>query len=160
MLRPLQQWTCDYCHLVIETGDEGVLEWLEDQDHRAYGFKIVHSLPASPLRKTREVGCYYYANHPDSAEARLDSFLGSDGLAHLLLFLGVGSEDRPLQVISTRELAEFYRRLMLPYYEEARLYWSAATKDGFFADRDQMWPYREDTLKSVTEEYGPKPRGM
>src|SRR5215469_7635304 len=106
MLRPLQQWTCDYCRLVIDAGNEGALEWLEDKDHRAYGFKIVHHLAASPVRITRSAGCYHYAAHSNSAEEPLDAFLGPDGLARVLLFLDVDWENCTSQVIGTRDLVE------------------------------------------------------
>jgi hypothetical protein len=156
MLRPLQQWTCDYCRHVIQAANEGVLEWIEDGEHQAYGFRVVHYLPASPIKSTREAGCYHYADQPHNAEERLGSFLGPDGLARLLLFLDVGSEHRPLPVASARELAECCRRLLLPYYEEARLYWGAATEDGFFRRGNRAWAYLEATLKSIIDEYGPK----
>ncbi len=156
MLRPLQQWTCDYCRQVIEAANEGVLEWIEDGDHQACGFRVVHYLPASPIKSTREAGCYHYADQRH--KERLDSFLGPDGLARLLLFLDAGSGHGPLPIADAPELAKCCRRLLLPYYEEARLYWGAATKDGFFRRGDRAWAYLEDTLKSIINEYGPKTR--
>ena len=96
-------------------------------------------------------------DRPNRAEIRLDSLLDSDGLARLLLFLDVDYQNCPAQV-SHREIAELCRRLMLPYYEEARLYWSTATKDGFFNNKSPASAYLEATLRSMIEEYGPKAR--
>ena len=154
MLRPLQQWTCDYCRQVIEGANEGVLEWIEDGEYQAHGFRVVHYLPASPIKSTREAGCYHYADQPH--KERLDTVLGPDGLARLLLFLDAGSERCPLPVAGARELAECCRRLMLPYYEEARLYWGAATKDDFLPRGNRAGAYFEATLKGIIEKYGSK----
>ena len=163
-LRPLKQWICDFCGEVIASPVDGWLEWLDDADHRAHEFKIVHHFPASPQRETRSNGCYHYSKHPDRADMHLDSFLGADGLAYLLSFIDIGYKEIPShregpRVRSTREWAELFRRLQLPYYEEARLYWDRAESDGFFGGCNQIWPYLEGNLAEIVKRYRPPKEG-
>lgn len=90
----------------------------------------------------------------------LHEYVGANGLAKLLSFLDIGQIDpdgmRGSRVHSTRELAEIIRRLMLPHYEEARLYWSAAEADGVFDGANESSPYIQGTLEGIIRDYGPK----
>ena len=61
-LKPLQQWLCDECGEVIEEPAHGYLEWLQDDSHKAYGFRIVHHAPRSPRRPSGG-DCYRYTDH-------------------------------------------------------------------------------------------------
>ncbi len=156
-LEPLKQWQCDSCGELIESPKDGWLEWLSDEDHLAYGFKIVHHLPASPYKDRREEGCYHYDRHTRRMDTHLDEFLGEDGLAHLLMFLDVGVVDPDSKgpwVRDIREFVELTRRLATPYYEEARQYWSRAEAEGYFSDANQVSPYLVGTLKKIIEKYG------
>ena len=45
------------------------------------------------------------------------------------------------------------RRMTVPYYEEARIYWDEAEADGFFADGNEYWIYQPITLKELIERY-------
>lgn len=47
-LKALPQWVCDECGGVIEEPAHGYLEWLTDDNHKSYGFRIVHHAPRSP----------------------------------------------------------------------------------------------------------------
>jgi hypothetical protein len=53
-----------------------------------------------------------------------------------------------------RNWTETFRRLFIPHFEEARQYFHAAEKDGFFAEANEVWPYTTATLKQVIEKYG------
>ena len=158
-LKPLQQWICDYCGKVISTPEDGSLEWLDDQQHRAHGFKIIHRLPASPRKLAREEGCCHYRKHPDESKCGLKTYLGTNGLVHLLAFLDVASDDAENKgpwVRNMREFVELFRRVQLPYYEEARLYWSDAEADDLFDGANQVSPYLEPALKDIVERYTAK----
>ena len=45
------------------------------------------------------------------------------------------------------------RRLTIPYYEEARLYWSRAEADGFFDGANEVWLYMPHNLEALIERY-------
>jgi hypothetical protein len=150
-----QQWICDTCGEIIESPSDGWLEWRYDGPRGAHDFRIVHHKSKSP----HEDGCYQHEG-PGRRGSPLDCYVGSDGLATLLSFLDFGNlhpQDRP-QVVNKRELAELIRRLMLPHYEEARLYWPEAKQDDFFEGANEYWPYLQRTLTQVIEQYGPKER--
>lgn len=156
-LEPLAQWVCDTCGEVIESPEDGWLEWISDDDMKASGFRIVHHLPASPRKKTHpEDGCYQYSGNSYGSDSHLSEFIGEDGLAHLLTFLDWGHVDPRggPRVRRSDELAELFRRVMLPHYEEARLYWSEATNAGEFADANQVSPYTQETLKQIIRQFG------
>jgi hypothetical protein len=157
-LEPLQQWICDTCGEIIAAPGDGYLEWVTDDELHARDFRIVHHKPKSPRRGPE--GCYRHGKDPGRQDMHLDEFVGADGLAHLLTLLDLGQvdpDDSGPQVKSTRELAEVIRRLHVPRYEEARLYWSEATQDGYFAGANEVWPYLQDTLNGIIERYRPQP---
>lgn len=158
-LVPLRQWMCDTCGEIIESADDGYLEWVRDDENRAYDFRIVHRLSKSPRREHSAGGCYQHGSPYRRQDASLDTFLGEDVLAHLLAFLDLGQidpEDTGPHVQSTRELVELVRRLMLPHYEEARLHWSDAQRDGFFDGANEVSPYSQRLLRSIVENYAPR----
>jgi hypothetical protein len=102
--------------------------------------------------------CYRYTREPYRQDMHLNHFLGADGLPGVLAFLDVGPhhqrEYKGPEVRDVREWTELFRRLFLPYYEEARLHWSVAEGDGFFQDGNEHWIYLPDTLKRAIEQYG------
>jgi hypothetical protein len=156
-LKPLAQWVCDTCGEVIKSPEDGWLEWISDEDRKSSGFRIVHHLLASPRKKIRpEEGCYQYNDNPNGSDSHLSEFTGEDGLSHLLMFLDWGHVDPEggSRVARPDELAELFRRVMLPHYEEARMYWSHATEAGEFADANQISPYTQESLKRIIREFG------
>jgi hypothetical protein len=144
-LKPLQQWICDTCHGLIESPQDGFLEWLLDDDQqRRLDFRIVHRKSKSP-RRTAE-GCYQHGKASNNQDMNLDAFINADGLGYLLSFLHPDAK-------ATRELGELIRRLHLPLYEEARMHWPAAERDGFFAGANETPPFRQDTLTKIVKRY-------
>jgi hypothetical protein len=147
-LEPLQQFTCDECGELIKSPKDGWLEWListSSDGRKLHGFRIVHHAPASP-RKQHNGHCQY-PSHFLIGDMHLEHFLGPDGLANLLSMF-----ERPFE--DQQEFVEIIRRLHIPYYEEARLYWQIAKDDGFFDEANEYWPYLQDNLKTVIEKYG------
>ena len=56
MLEPLQQYICDYCGELINSTEEGYVEWLSERNEETgryeyHGFKIVHHKPYSPNKE-------------------------------------------------------------------------------------------------------------
>ena len=160
MLKPLEQFVCDQCGQIIESPEKGWVEWLRNPTERkAYGFRIVHHATSSPLRVEgqRDKNCYNYTRYDVRMDLPLDSFI-DELMPQLLVFLDVGPYHEPeylgIQVKDMREFVEFVRRLTLPYYEEARLYWRKAKNDGYFWDYSPVFIYRSDALKKLIETYG------
>jgi hypothetical protein len=60
------------------------------------------------------------------------------------------------QVVDIREWMVMFRRLFTPHFEEARLYMADAERAGFYSDSNEIWPYIDNNLKLVIEEYGEK----
>jgi hypothetical protein len=164
MLEPLKQFVCDKCGQIIEKPEDGWVEWLHPEDpatgkRKNQGFKIVHHSKASPLSDgTRNVRCYHYDNNPLRSDNHLEYFLGENGLSMLYAMVDPGphfsdGDDVP-EVVDFREYMEFLRRLTIPYYEEARIYWSDAKLDGFFSDGNEYWTYLPSTLQWLIRDYG------
>lgn len=147
MLEPLQQFLCDTCRNVILCPSDGWAEWVTDTDC-AHSFHIVHHKSASPRRD----GCY---QHHDRGW-HLDEFM-KDGMIRYLGFLDVGRYHEPEyggpRVRDMREFVEFLRRLSVPYYEEARQYWSQGIADGAFEGLSETNVYEEGFLKELIRWY-------
>lgn len=155
MLKPLQQWICDTCNQIIQSPNDGCIEWLSDDNCIQYGFKIIHNATCSP--KYPPSSCYQYIDIPHQADAPLEYFVGPKGVAYLLSFLDVGPYHDPNfsgpWVKDVREFIEFMRRLTLPFYEEARLYWHNALEEGYFGDANEISVYLPETLESLIAKY-------
>lgn len=145
-LKPLQQFICDKCGNLIKSPKEGWLEWIvsASPDNTLHGFRIVHTAAASP--RSRQSGYCQYPPHFIVGDMYLDHFLGPDGLAKLLSMFDRSFEDQ-------QEFIEIIRRLHIPYYEEARIYWHVAEDAGYFDGANEYYPYLQDSLKTLIERY-------
>ncbi len=151
MLEPLKQWICDSCGQLIKCPEDGYVEWLVEGDdtpsNLQFGFKIIHA--------GEECSCY---SEEDISlnDAPLELFMKDKGLVYLLSFLDVG----PLlmrtykgpRVKNVREFVEFMRRLTVPYYEEARLYFEKLHTDEDFVLDDSI--YHQENLIKIIQKYG------
>lgn len=163
-LEPLQQWYCDTCGEVIQRPDQGHLEWKvkeiglgENRRSLRYGFRIVHQFLHSPYRETRgREGCYY-SNEERGGDFSLPAFLGAEGLIRAANWIDLGAawepEYRGPEVESLREWAGIFRRLHLPYYEEARVYLQQAKSGAEFGDHNENSFYLPETLQKIIEYY-------
>jgi hypothetical protein len=130
MLKPLTQFYCDCCGEIIQEPKHGWVEWLtvfdpERGDYIFKGHRIVHHIAYSP-RTGRD--CYTYKKHIGRSDIYLTDFLDKQtGIAEMLRFIDCGPIHEPQftghYLGDLREYIEFIRRLTIPYYEEARLYW-------------------------------------
>lgn len=149
MLQPLRHFFCDTCRDVIEAPSHGWVEWLFDKHTGlAHSFRIVHHKSTSPRRD----GCY---KHLDKS-CHLDEFM-QGGMIRYLSFLDVGRYHEPEyvgpRVVDVREFVELLRRLTIPYYEEARQYWTEGMADGAFEGLSEMNVYEEEFLKELIRWY-------
>jgi len=141
-MESLKQWICDSCGEIIERPEDGYVFW-KSQNMKNREFQIVH-----------HVKCNLDNSFTRSMD--LKRFLGADGLVRLLAMLDPGPMHQPnhqCEVSEMREFVEFFRRIQLPYYEEARIYWQAAIDDGFFSDANELWIYLPSTLQSLIQQY-------
>ena len=86
----------------------------------------------------------------------LKAFRGVDGKVRLLSLIDPGPDFRMEyreRIADMRLFLEFFRRVQIPYYEEARLYWGRAQADGYFAGANEIWTYLPRNLKTLIEEY-------
>ena len=158
MNKILKEFTCDYCERLIKDPSHGRVEWESETvgtpPHKKNGgFKIVHHITHSPL--DNENGCYHY----QAKGLALTMFLGPDQIHRILRFLDMGPIHEPVYsgpgIKDMREYVEFTRRLTIPYYEEARLYWDQAVVDGYFNGQNEIKVYQPDNLKRLIERYAP-----
>jgi hypothetical protein len=149
-LKPLQQWVCDTCHEIIERPEDGHVQFHQDGNKLYDDFIIVHHKPESPLGNQN--GCYIY-----NLNVQLNHCLGDNGKAYLLSLLDPGEYfTKPFQPMTSnvRAWVELFRRLQIPYYEEARQYWNQAMEDGFFGGFNESCMYEPETLKQLIKTYG------
>jgi|SRR3981081_2805596 hypothetical protein len=157
MLKPLEQFICDRCGGVIEKTEDGWIEWIEDPAPRsAHDFKIVHHKTKSPI-KTKD-GCYHHSDAHARCDEHLDKFLGKDIVFNLIFWIDNGPHivsDYPGPIAKDlREWSELAKRLLLPYYEEARFHLDAAIYDGVADDPGNPHAlYSVTSLKRIAEKY-------
>jgi hypothetical protein len=75
-------------------------------------------------------------------------------MARLLPFLLGYDPERESGVTSLVEYAEVVRRLTIPHYEEAWLFWKKAMADGFFYGAHEISQYTHYKLKRLINQYG------
>lgn len=146
-MKPLEQFVCDTCHSLIEKPEEGWLEWLDD-DTGVHSFRIVHHKSA----------CRQHSSDRNVKDNHLNYFVGVDNLPNLYKFLDPGYRyNRDLQPVANglhiAEFTELLRRLTIPHYEEARIYFEQAEEDGLFDGANEVSPYKQDILKRIIHNY-------
>lgn len=57
------------------------------------------------------------------------------------------------EVSDIREWVEIFRRLFVPYYEEARLYWQQALAENYFDSFNEVYIYQPETLRRLIERF-------
>ena len=146
-LKPLKQWICDSCGGLISKPEDGWWEFLHDDTHRVYGFRIVHYNPK----------CYYPTGdkHITVGDLPLKNMINSGGFGHMLHWLELTQTGKMKEHIDISDFTEIMRRLYLPYWEEARQYWEQSFRDGF---HDKCCFSKED-LTHIIDEYSKPDNG-
>lgn len=155
MLRPLEQFKCDECGQTIDSPSDGYVEWEEVEEDGHYtvrGLRIVHKPHASP----NYGGCYRYEGSPYRLDNELTFFLEYPQ-QHLFSFLDPGivhnREQRNFnKVADFPAFVDFFKRLTIPYYEEARIYFPQAMRDGL-VDDNEIGLYTPERLQAIIEHY-------
>lgn len=161
MLTPLKQFVCDECGKIIDSPKEGYVEWEYGTDENgkmfARGFRIVHAAYTSPLKDKNKEGCYKYGNSLYRSDIDLEYFL-KHAHQYMYSYLHLGFLHDPkneigCQIDNFPEFVDFFKRLTIPYYEEARLSFGQALADGIIADENEIYLFTEDVLKSIVDKY-------
>lgn len=148
MLKPLENWICDHCGDVIDSAAKGYVEWIDSGGH-ASEFKIIHAGGQ----------CHHHLQRAGLSDSSLKDFVGPLGLVNLLRVLDVGTYHNPtfsgphIAQPEIRPYVEVFRRLHLPYYEEARLYWGDAIQDGEFDGINEVAIFMPEKLERIVERY-------
>ena len=144
MDNPLTVWYCDVCGKPIRDQKDGYVVWQSAGDTGSPSFKIIH-----------QTGC----DHGDTnSSAALGDFLGVDGLNHLLSFLSTNpvttATDRTLHtnIRNFGLFVDFFRRVQLPYYEEARL--AFEHPDYLEQAKEQGETFTQQHLTAVIRQFG------
>lgn len=144
-LIPLKQWICDSCGQTIEKLEDAWFEYLKDiNTHNVSGFRIAH----------HNMRCGYDDQTLKSQGKAVGAFVlkymtSYGAFGHLLQWLELTQTGKIKGYIEITEFTEMMRRLYLPYWEEARLYWNRAFEDGFHDNTD----FSEKTLKKIIEKF-------
>jgi hypothetical protein len=153
MLKPLEEWICDSCGEIIKAPEQGYVEWQETK-RKVHGFRIVHHAPHSPRK--RSGGNCYYSNAERGGDLSLEDLVGTKGLLILTSWIDVGEwhEDEYTgpDVRDLREWTTLFRRLQIPYFEEARLY-EEQFRDVRSGGANEIYLYLPNTLKKIIEEH-------
>ena len=153
MLKPLEQWICDSCGEIISRPDHGSVEWKET-GLKLHGFRIVHHASHSPRRE--KGGNCYYTNAESGGDTALTDLVGVRGLVELTSWIDVGEwHDAKYNGPDVRDLREWtalFRRLHLPYYEEARLCHEQLREERK-GEANQVSLYLPETLKAIVEDH-------
>ena len=141
--QPLKQWKCDACGKLIENISDGWFECEYDGSH-VCDFRIIHQSCQSGARR-------------NLSDSPLEHFIGELGMIQMLGMVDHGKylspEYKGPKVKDFREWSEMFRRLFVPHYEEARLYFDKAVSDGFFDTMNELNYFQQDTLKQIIERY-------
>lgn len=143
MDQPLTIWYCDVCHQPIVDKNRALVIWKSDNTGY-YDFKIVHQTIND------QQGCDIPSY---SGSMHLEEFLGIPGAVYLTSFLTTGpahfGENNNIKNIS--EFVDLFRRLQVPYYEEARRYFSTEKTQSYIQGWNEFAPYLPETLKKIIE---------
>lgn len=142
-LRPLEQFVCDVCGDLIENVEDGYVIY-RCENYRDCGFKIIHQGRCDD-------------NKAPKSEA-LKEFLGARGLIMLTGFLSPGPiiinlthpeiDESPK---SLDEFTDFFRRVQVPFYEEARQKFNQPGLLHEFHGDNELFPYFEETLRDICD---------
>tara|TARA_R110002110_G_scaffold397857_1_gene613225 strand:- start:284 stop:754 length:471 start_codon:yes stop_codon:yes gene_type:complete len=153
-MEPLRQWVCDKCGDLINSANEGVLQWTdyEAKDHRYYistGFYIVHN----------NINCSFYKREEPVKDINLSEISGEIGILHMLSFFDKGifieNQYPGLRLTNNdiRSLSEIWRRMQIPHYEEARLYYNEARMDGLLNGENEISMHTQRVLLKMIKKY-------
>lgn len=150
-MKPLITWFCDSCgELVKPTGGTVIARYTPDEERRPTGFLIVHkNIDGRECDPGSRNGYYYNVD--------LDGLIGQRGMAHLLAHLSAG----PLkggggtQIVDMDEFVDLFRRLQVPFYEQARRRFGDKEVVRGYSDANEYLPYMPTELEAIAKKAHP-----
>lgn len=125
-LKPLEQWFCDTCDGIIQTHEQGWVEWFEAPDSsRNKFFGLVHRANYSPLKPFSD--CYFAIQWEKETN---NSGVGDGSIGEVLGKFKIWEAEGIPSANAYQVYMHLKRRLTLPYYEEAYRYVVSAKNDG------------------------------
>jgi len=143
-------WNCDSCGQPIQEADHGWVEWIEfatgsPKHGTGRDLRLVHHVPHSPSGASQiNQKCEYAADEGLVHDVSLTSVQGPNGLMLLLTLLSDG-------VLPKEEVLEMIKRVRIPGYENARLYFSAAISAGVFEPNTKARYYFDHQIEATNE---------
>jgi hypothetical protein len=141
MTTPLSTWICDYCHDEITDPTFALLAWQSPARGQAHDFRILHK------------GQKCDRDRSDNT-LELHQVVGSGGMGPLLALLSQGrffGPSSPAGAVNLDEWVDVFRRVQVPWYEEARQHFSNSAVRGEFADSNEVYVYEQESLKRIIE---------
>lgn len=140
-MTPLTSWTCDTCGDSATDPSMSLVVW-RTANGKAADFRIVHKGDCDP-----EAANGFIHN------LELSSFLGADGATMLLSWLSLGplrgaADDMP-EVGDFDQYVDLFRRVQVPYYEEARSRFQDEDVRHWLGDANEYYPYMPDVLQRI-----------
>lgn len=145
---PLSAWRCDKCGETVNA-ENGWLEWESDIKKGPRNFHIVHN------RKE----CYFHDSSPNRKDNHLHYYLGAYGREDLLSFLYPGDffvnnfTGGNWSYPDIPQFTEIFRRLHVPFYEEARIYLGQAYSNGDMEGANELTITSASFCKDIFEKY-------
>ncbi len=132
------QWVCDVCKKPIQKPEDGYVVW-NDDGQGPKDILVIHQGDCDD----------------DSREnsAPLTDFLGANGIARLTAMMSNGPliADGPRTIADLEGFTDFFRRMQLPYYEEARRNFKNSDVRADFHGANEIAPYLPHNLKTISE---------
>tara|TARA_R100001377_G_scaffold29436_1_gene16002 strand:- start:355 stop:804 length:450 start_codon:yes stop_codon:yes gene_type:complete len=148
MDKPLSTWYCDVCDKKITNLKKGYVVWDTNKENKVSKFNIIHKKTCDKKK------------HISSAE--LQDFYGIEGMSYLIskinngLLLRMNGKKDHCQVSDFDEYMDFFRRMQVPFYEEARRYFENVPYASEHVDYVGFHSYLPETLEKIIREYGEK----
>ena len=134
-------WVCDTCGEDIIAAADGYVIWRDSADGPT-GFRIIHTKRCDDR------------DFPSSMP--LDSYVGVEGLTHLMTFLSVGPfhlggdlTGSSKSVASTDEFVDFVRRVQIPGYEQVRSRYADQDVSDALSGSNEWYPYTAETIERI-----------
>jgi len=151
-------WICDRCGEPIKRAIDGWVQWrtseAESRERKRNGqlpfgrdLQLVHHWSASTRPKDLgcgQHGCQFKEEDPSFVVKGLplQYFLGADGLMNLLEYIAEEEIDRS-------EILEMIKRMHIPGYEHAHLYFEEAISEGIFEPNTFPGYYSQSNIEAV-----------
>lgn len=136
---PVNEWICDTCAECVDVAG-GAVAWKE-QGGKVVEYRIYHNKHECDP-KSQGFRAWHH----------MKEFVGVNGVAYMTALLSngpiMGGGPTP---VDQDAWVDVFRRIHIPYYEEARLHFSDDDVREYFSDSNEVYPYTQRGLKRIAE---------